>query len=839
MKKILTFLVGIAALAMAHADGLPDDRPAWIYIPSEGVISNDNTIGVSCDFVLNVSVLCASNRTLAVGRGQPGDAYVMRGNNLAAGSILDLSEPIADADGKSWTIEKFNRRCFLRNESPVRTFVAPQELTTIAEKQFDYPNRPGRLDITLDCPNLAVLPNGFTSGADLLQLNIPNCRTLDSYALPKFDEQDVSAWDLSGVEVAGLAAFAWAKPRGTLRLPRVQRVETTFITKGDLTRLELGNNGNTLKRVEPFVCNSFRELVLGCASGCKIATNSFTSARLERVWLQGEVPTFIGDDLVFGAEHQKARSMVFYVPETAEWRDAVGEITELTDEEIAAFSAEHPDWEAPVGVVPPDVFHTADEQYIGFSEVSSCELSVICYSKDAYGRHTITVDGKPFKGGDLPKGSLVTITAEPKKATTRVRWEGKLPDGTRPKGRTISFRLMKDTSLRLRFSPQWEVDVTPQIPTISDGVWTLLVDIVTGQAGSSDRRLKVGYRPPRNHSRPDLRTIFPWVYPAGDPPPPPCAELDLSGPVVTRGNESDRWTIVEIVDEAFRGMPSGLVSFYAPETLTYYGGQIFNGSTTLENMVFNCPDLVGEFGRWGWSLGDCNLRRLVINAPQLTRFGAQNFARSSFDSSDFAEWDLTGVVDLGECSLRAGQFNAVGIRGALRLPNVEFVGRSAFLHQKRITSAELGTNGKLLSLGKTIFWGNDGSLKKIDFGFSSAFTVDPEVLYVTDDSALAVEEFWFSGRAPSVETLDRLLALRELGEDAEKPIKIFVPLTESSWRALTKPIAADEQGEAELLREDGLTVGGVYARADGVRIAWLVQNPKVPGAPVAREVVRP
>ena len=94
-------------------------------------------------------------------------------------------------------------------------------------------------------------------------------KKLSPYALPKFDELDVSAWDLSGVEVAGLAAFAWAKPRGTLRLPRVQRVETTFITKGDLTRLELGNNGNTLKRVEPFVCNSFRELVLGCASGCK------------------------------------------------------------------------------------------------------------------------------------------------------------------------------------------------------------------------------------------------------------------------------------------------------------------------------------------------------------------------------------------------------------------------------------------------------------------------------------------------------------------------------------------------------------------------------------------
>ena len=410
-------------------------------------------------------------------------------------------------------------------------------------------------------------------------------KKLSPYALPKFDELDVSAWDLSGVEVAGLAAFAWAKPRGT------------------------------------------------------------------------------------------------------------GEITELTDEEMAVFSAEHPDWEAPVGVVPPDVFHTADEQYIGFSEVSSCGLSVICYSKDAYGRHTITVDGKPFKGGDLPKGSLVTITAEPKKATTRVRWEGKLPDGTRPKGRTILFRLMKDTSLRLRFSPQWEVDVTPQIPTISDGVWTLLVDIVTGQAGSSDRRLKVGYRPPKNHSRPDLRTIFPWVYSAGDPPPP-CAELDLSGPVVTKGNESDKWTIVEIVDEAFRGMPSGLVSFYAPETLTYYGGQVFNGSTSLENMVFNCPDLVGEFGRWGWSLGDCNLRRLVINDPQLTRFGAQNFARSSFDSSDFAEWDLTGVVDLGESSLRAGQFNAVGIRGALRLPNVEFVGRSAFLHQKASRLPRLARTGR-------------------------------------------------------------------------------------------------------------------------------------------------
>lgn len=427
----------------------------------------------------------------------------------------------------------------------------------------------------------------------------------------------------------------------------------------------------------------------------------------------------------------------------------------------------------------------------------------------------------------------MTITAEPKKATTRVRWEGMLPDGTRPKGRTISFRLMKDTSLRLRFSPQWEVDVTPQIPTISDGVWTLLVDIVTGQAGSSDRRLKVGYRPPRNHSRPDLRTIFPWVYPAGDPPPPPCAELDLSGPVVTKGNESDKWTIVEIVDEAFRGMPSGLVSFYAPETLTYYGGQVFNGSTSLENMVFNCPDLVGEFGRWGWSLGDCNLWRLVINAPQLTRFGAQNFARSSFDSSDFAEWDLTGVVDLGECSFRAGQFNAAGIRGALRLPNAEFVGRSAFLHQKRITSAELGTNGTLKAVDATIFWNNKRYLRKVDFGLSSDFKVDNQAFYATMydpkansiDEPLPIEEIWFAGDAPSREALNNILALRKVADDGSKPVKIFAPLSRPSWKAICLPLTTEEAVAAKQIeQESGVVIRGVYANGANERVARLVER---------------
>ena len=73
MKK--SFIVGIAAASAALA--ACGDASPWVYLPNESVISNNNEVGVSKDWVLNVSVVDQENHTLAIGNGTDGDAYCL------------------------------------------------------------------------------------------------------------------------------------------------------------------------------------------------------------------------------------------------------------------------------------------------------------------------------------------------------------------------------------------------------------------------------------------------------------------------------------------------------------------------------------------------------------------------------------------------------------------------------------------------------------------------------------------------------------------------------------------------------------------------------------------
>lgn len=104
MKKSL--IVGFAA-ATAALVACGDASP-WVYLPSESesVISNNNDVGVSTGYVLNVNVLDADSHTLSVGNGTIGSAYRQYG-----GETLDLSERIEDADGTQWTIEELSKDC--------------------------------------------------------------------------------------------------------------------------------------------------------------------------------------------------------------------------------------------------------------------------------------------------------------------------------------------------------------------------------------------------------------------------------------------------------------------------------------------------------------------------------------------------------------------------------------------------------------------------------------------------------------------------------------------------------------------------------------------------------
>lgn len=833
MKTIFTVGIVSAVLA-ASADAA---SPAWVYLPGEGVISNDNAVGVSKDWVLNVSVLDAARRELAVGRGgTPGSAFVERDGAIAGGATLDLSEPVADADGARWTITTLNYACLKSASSPLVEFTAPRELVTFGGQVFNYD--PAALkNATFDCPQLTAWGDwGFAVYATL-RVVAPKLKEIGEGGVYKMDWTDLSEWNLDGVETVGGQAFRWAHPQGTLRLPRLKAMGWGCFKNAFLTRMELGNCRNTLETVgaSAFDTSTCREIVLGGAEGFTVGAGGFGATNLERVWMTGAVPTFTGEGVVFGTESHAAKSMVFYVPDTEAWAAVRAGATKLTEEERAQFAEAHPGWDVPFGVVGADVFRTQNEQYVGTARPSDLgfmpRVFVGSRSAGQYGdAWKVTVDGEEADG-EVPYGATVTVTALPAKAaSTTVSWEGRLPDGTTPTGTSFTFQATEDVALYARFSHVWEYDAETSPQTISDGFWTLAVK------SESARGLVLGVV--NASERADGRTAPPWAFLA-DAPEEMRGELDLSSPVYEKGRvgeEAARWTIVRNGDKAFQN-DSRVTSFYSPVGgFVQWNSQVFNGATALTNAVLNLPDMAGSIAPWGWEFNRCALARFVLNAPQMTALGssssASTFNAATFADSDAGEWNLAGVKTLANAAFRAGGSGGVGPTGDLVLPNVETVGDRAFGNWRRVTSAALGTNGTLKTLGAYVFENNAEALKRLDFGTSSAFTAAETAFLANETTPLPVEEAWFAGEAPSAETLDRLLALRTAGEDGAKPVTLFVPMAAKGWRAVCSPFTEAEEAAARALRrEKGLRVLGVYETQDGRRAAWLVQRPDIPYRP--------
>lgn len=394
--------------------------------------------------------------------------------------------------------------------------------------------------------------------------------------------------------------------------------------------------------------------------------------------------------------------------------------------------------------------------------------------------------------------------------------------------------LLTGTFVVLADALPWEFDASAQ--TISDGTWTLMAKDLGGKC------LRIGLDA---DERSDGRTNSPWAFPV-EIATPSTMRMDLTGAVYTKGqvgDESALWKITEVKEKAFADAPEGLVTeFIAPLTLTKYGYQTFNNTKGLTEAVFNCPELVGAFCNWGWDFTHASLSRLVLNFPKVEKIGTTpdeakgSLSHATFSETDLSTWDLTGVKSVGDGALQAGGNKSCsgGPTGDLLLPNVEEVGDGAFNCWTRVSSVALGTQGTLKSLGKTLFWNPDAKSglavgpKKIDFGKSWNFSVHEQAFYAElpgkvdawpDGMPLPLEEICFASHAPSVETIDRILALQVPGENGTKPVVISAPMDDVTWQMLCRPFA--DEAEEAAARATGRDVIGVYVRADGMRVAWL------------------
>ncbi len=811
---IASVLTASAALAASLGGGGGILGSAWVYIPSESVISNDNAVGKSTDYVLNVQVLDADSHTLTLGKGTRGDAFKAYG-----GTTLDLSETIEDASGTQWTIEKFAFDCLRNASAPYTTIVFPKELKSSSGQQLNIDGRTFD-SVTIDCPNWAGnIETYFLSNANSGIINLPKITTL--YHASLGIGGDVTDWNLSGIENFYGSPFNWMAQTGTLNLPSVKKMERVA-NNMKYDRVLLGTRHCTLESVSEgaFATASganryVYEVVLGGAKGWTIGSGAFLTMNLTRVYMVGAVPTFADTSVAFGLDKAE-KEMVFYVPDTEEWATIRANAEELTAEEIEEFKAAHPDWAVPFGVVAADVFQTEYPQYIGtldpveFGVYST--VSVGNRSAEQYGDTvSISVNGEALTSGEVPYGTEVTITAKSKNSATVVSWEGKLPDGTTPTGNSFTYTATADAAFYAVFANPWEYDA--EASTISDGYWTIPV-----AKGAADHTLIIEQEKAKDVMTSDQ-----------------VGELNLSGPIYTKGSvgvEDEKWTLVELAYRTFNGISAKVTSFYAPTTITKVGGQLFNVSSTITNFVFACPNLAGNFGDWGYMAGNSSPSRVVLNTPSLQSVGQYHATKTccllnaTYVDTDLSEWDLTNLKEVKNNGFETSKTDG-GPKGDLVLPNVETVNTNAFYNWKRIESAALGTNGTLKVLGAYLFANNTSALKKLDFGKSYNFTTEATTFLADESTALPLEEVWFSDKAPSTTTLDNILVLKGASDTAltTDSVKVFAPLSLKSWRDVTKELTTDEASAKATLKAQGYKVIGAYVKTTGERAAWLVQNP--------------
>lgn len=793
----------------------------WVYYPSENVISNDDTVGKSTGYVLNVAVIDATARTLAVGNGGKGDAF-----KTCGGETLDLSERIEDPDGARWTIERLNADCLRNVDAPFMAIVFPKELKSSSGQQL---NDRKLASAILDCPLWeGELTAFFMTSCGEATVNLPKIVNLDYSSFCAAGS--VTDWNLEGVETVAGGAFGWSHQTGVLNLPALKAMGSV-VNNMRYDRVCLGTAGCSLEEVadKAFASPSdntyffTREFVLGGASGWRVGSAAFTANKLSRVVMLGDVPTFADSEVAFGPTNAAAKTIAFYIPKNdARWAAVAAAATAPTDEEIAAFKAAHPDWGVPFGVVPKSVFQTANEQYVGWVENRgeygyTPRANVSNRSAGQYAGDSVTfaVNGTEWtgEGMEFPADCELTVTVTTGDSNAAIAWEGTLPDGSTPTGETFTFTLTEPVALAVRFTHPWEYDAAEG--TISDGYWTLAVKNTSG------RELQLGAD---KGDRADGRTTPPWAFPEGFAASAP-AELNLTGTVYTKGRVGDAdevWTITKIFGNAFKNASNSISSFYAPTTLKTIGFQAFQAIWTMTNVVFSCPEMTGTLGTWGYDFLDEPIERLVLNAPNLTKIDANNFGSMTLSDTDLSDWDLTGLKEIGENGLRVK--SGVGPRGSLALPSVETLGTKAFGNWKRVSSAALGTDGTLKTVGAYLFANNVG-LTRLEFGTSADFTADENAFMAAESTPLAVGEIWFCGQAPGVATLDALLAGRALNADGTKPVVIYAPMSKASWRSRKSAISSGELAEAASLRAKGIRIDGVYETADGRRVAWLAMHP--------------
>ncbi len=428
----------------------------------------------------------------------------------------------------------------------------------------------------------------------------------------------------------------------------------------------------------------------------------------------------------------------------------------------------------------------------------------------AMGTVTITSDDTTIASGSDVAAGAVTITATAKDPLKPfVKWLGAGISEEQKTSATLTIEnLTGDVNVVPVFEGMWLFDGSGTLTEIKpanvpdENRWKLHVHGVDNSA----RTCTLGQS--------DTKIVANAIAQVSQAFTPGEGVLDVSTPVVdANGN---LWKVTQWVTRCFaQNDGAGLVgtslvandaitgeyrskgclkAITVPMTLTTFGkGQPFNmaneGSVLgLETIIFDCPDMGGTIG--DYAIWNCTqLKKIVLKCPKLTGITRYNFNGGTWENTDVSEWDLSGLQTLGEADNNSRfAFSSKQIKGVLRLPSIETIGKGVFKDVQSLTAIELGLNGTLKKICTDAFAGTFKA-DRLLLGGASGWTIAPGAISLASGTEKIV---FLNENLPTAETEGAMFT----DDTAEKTVSFYVPDC-TAWKMAIGKIAADRTYPAE------------------------------------------
>lgn len=736
MRKQVLGTIGVIGIGLSAGVASAN---SWTYLPAAG---DDPAMITDGNWKVEVSVMDAEAHTLRVVNNS--DESKTAVISKTSGSTLDLRGEVTDESGDSWTIARIGGWALGTSASGISTFYSPG---TLGELGFGGQIFRAGLEtkIVVDEPEMTgiIANNTFISVhvTDML-LRVPKVVALggSSGAFPGdfIQNTDVSNWDLGGVKyfVGGGAAwnstptandangcyfFRNKKFSGTLRLPSILDVPASaFMNCPNMSGLELGTN-NLMKSIGAGAatnCASLARVVLGGAQGWTLGAQAFHSPNVTNVVFVGAQPTMTSfDEIVFGMEDTAAKTILFEIPRhDATWNDCTNDVREATAAERQEFAARYGAGRLDdlIGIVPPNVFKTAQVQYLAWCGGSPRTYTIDLTLDPNHPEHAIVVT--PEKAS-YAAGESVTIA--PVAGQEVAYWWGDVP---KESCRATSLKLTIDRDIKLRplFRNRWTVSTPDPLEagaavTITDGIWTFNASV----RDAEKRTLTLG-----NGTEGGL-------YAAGNSG---AGLINLLGTFREGGLTGREWTVTDLgVFKTFQ-TNSGPTGLYAPETVVW-NAQAVRSCKTLSVFALVATNAVGVIGNNNFydnSL-DANLTTMLLAAPGLTGLGFNSANGNFISKTDVSEWDVSGLQGIGinnplTDTGTSDFFKNKKFKGVLDIPAIKWIGPKVLAGTSGMTGLKLGAKRAMTRIYQGAV-SNATALVSVEIGGASNLQIDGQAFY--------------------------------------------------------------------------------------------------------------